>query len=63
MSIFEIHSFLVGWVLQKIREWAEVAHSGQDRKISPMGRELHGWDGLGHRERDRGCSEQSGYGF
>ena len=23
---------------------------------------LHGWDNPDHRERDRGCSEHSGYG-
>ena len=40
----------IGWILQEIREWAEVVHSGQDYMISPMGRGLHGWGD--HRERD-----------
>ena len=48
MSIFEISSFFlgIGWVLQEIREWAEVVHLGQDRRTSPMGQRLHGWDAL-----------------
>ena len=36
--------------------------SGQDRRTSPTGHGLHGWDGPDHRERDRGCSEHSGCG-
>ena len=32
----------IGWILQEIREWAEVVHSGQDRKTSPTGYGLHG---------------------
>ena len=52
----------IGWVLQEIREWAEVVHSGQDRRISPTGHGLHGWDDADHRERDHECSEHSGYG-
>ena len=53
MSIFKIHSFLrIGWVLQEIREWAEVVHSGQDCRISPTGHGLHGWGDPDHRERD-----------
>ena len=52
----------IGWVLQEIREWAEVVHSGQDRRISPTEHGLHGWDGPDHKERDQGCSEHSGYG-
>ena len=32
----------IGWMLQEIREWAEVVHSGQDYGISPMGHGLHG---------------------
>ena len=43
----------IGWILQEIREWAEVVHSGQDRRTSPTGYGLHGWDGLDHRERLR----------
>ena len=43
----------IGWILQEIREWAEVVHSGQDHRISPTGHGLHGWDGPDHRERDR----------
>ena len=43
----------IGWVLQEIREWAEVVHSGQDRRISPTGHGLHGWDDPDHRERSR----------
>ena len=43
----------IGWILQEIREWAEVVHSGLDYRISPMGHGLHGWGGLGHRERLR----------
>ena len=27
----------IDWILQEIREWAEVVHSGQDYRISPMG--------------------------
>ena len=50
----------IGWVLQEIREWAKVVHSGQDYRISPMGHGLHGWDNPDHRERDRGCSEHLG---
>ena len=42
----------IGWILQEIREWAEVVHSGQDYRISPMGHGLHGWSGPNHRERD-----------
>ena len=42
----------IGWVLQEIREWAEVVHSGHDRRISPTGHGLHGWDGPDHRERE-----------
>ena len=49
----------IGLILQEIREWAEVVHSGQDRRISPTGHGLHGWDGPDHRERDRGYSEHS----
>ena len=52
----------IGWVLQEIREWAEVVHSGQDRRISPTGYVLHGWDGPDHRERNRGYLERSGNG-
>ena len=36
----------IGWILQEIREWAEVAHSEQDYRISPMGHGLHGWGAL-----------------
>ena len=42
----------IGWVLRETREWAEVVHSGQDRRTSPTGHGLHGWDSLNHRERD-----------
>ena len=42
----------IGWVLQEIREWAEVVHSGQDSRISPTRHGLHGWDGPDHRERE-----------
>ena len=52
--------YVVSWdwlVLQEIREWAEVVHSGQDRRTSPTRHGLHGWDGPDHRERDRGCSD------
>ena len=53
MSIFKIRSFLgIGWVLRETREWAEVVHSGQDRRTSPTRHGLHGWDGPDHRERD-----------
>ena len=53
MSIFEISSFLgLAGVLQEIREWAEVVHSGQDCRISPTGHGLHGWGVPDHRERD-----------
>ena len=63
MSIFEICSFLgLAGLSQEIREWAEVVHSEQDYKISPMGYGLHGWDGPDHRERNRGYLEHSGYG-
>ena len=41
----------IGWILQEIREWAEVVHSGQDYRISPTGHGLHGWGGPDHRER------------
>ena len=37
----------------KIREWDEVVHSGQNRRTSPTGHGLHGWDGPDHRERSR----------
>ena len=30
-----------------------VVHSGQDRRISPTGYGLHGWDDPDHRERSR----------
>ena len=43
------------------REWAEVVHSGQDRRTSPMGYGFHGWDSPDHRERNRGYLEQLGY--
>ena len=52
----------IGWELRETREWAEVVHSGQDRRTSPTGRVLHGWDGPDHRERNRGYLEHSGYG-
>ena len=42
----------IGWVLQEIREWAEVVHSGQNRKTSPTGHGLHGWDSSDYRERE-----------
>ena len=42
----------IGWVVQGIREWAEVVHSRQDCRISPTGHGLHGWGGPDHRERD-----------
>ena len=35
-----------------MREWAEVVHSGQDRRTSPTGHGLHGWDSPDHRERE-----------
>ena len=50
MSIFEIRSFL--GLAGETREWAEVAHSGQDCRISPTGHALHGWGGPDHRERE-----------
>ena len=43
----------IGWILQEIREWAEVVHLGQDYRISPMGHGLHGRGGPDHRERLR----------
>ena len=52
----------IGWILQEIRELAEVVYSGQDYRISPMGHGLHGWGGPDHRERDGGYLEHSGYG-
>ena len=52
----------IGWILQEIREWAEVVHSEQDCRISPTGYGLHGWDSPDHRERNRGYLEHSGYG-
>ena len=42
----------IGWVVLETREWIEVVHSGQDRRISPTGHVLHGWGGPDHRERD-----------
>ena len=42
----------IGWVLQEIREWAEVVHSRQNRRTSPTGHGLHGWDDPDHRERE-----------
>ena len=42
----------IGWILQEIREWAEVVHSGQDYRIPPTGYGLHDWDGPDHRERN-----------
>ena len=42
----------IGWILQEIREWAEVVHSGQDCRISPTGHGLHGWGGPDHRESE-----------
>ena len=35
-----------------MREWAEVVHSGQNRRTSPTGHGLHGWDIPDHRERE-----------
>ena len=43
----------ISWILQEIQEWAEVVHSGQDYRISPMGHGLNGWGGPDHRERER----------
>ena len=43
----------IGWVLQEIREWAEVVHLRQDCRISPTGHGPHGLDGTDHRERER----------
>ena len=56
------YSLGIGWVLQEMREWAEVVHSEQNCRISPTGYKLHGWDGPNHRERSRGYLEHSGYG-
>ena len=42
----------IGLILQEIREWAEVVHSGQDYRISPMGHGLHGWGDPDHRKRE-----------
>ena len=39
-----------------------VVHSGQDRRTSPTGHRLHGWDDPNHREKNRGYLEHSGYG-
>ena len=52
MSIFKIRSSWDGWVVRETREWIEVVHSGQDRRTSPTGHGLHGWDSPDHRERD-----------
>ena len=41
----------IGWVLRETQEWVEVVHSGQDRRTSPTGYGLHGWDGSDHIER------------
>ena len=51
MSIFEIRSSWIGWVVRETREWIEVVHSGEDRRISPTGHGLHGWGAL-TTERD-----------
>ena len=51
----------ISWILQEIREWDEVVHSGQDYRISPIGHGLHGWDDPDHRKRNRGYLEHSGY--
>ena len=42
----------ISWLLQEIREWAEVIRSGQDRRFSPMGHGLHGWGGPDHGVRE-----------
>ena len=42
----------IGWVVRETREWIEVVHSGKDRRTSPMGHGLHGWDDPHHRERN-----------
>ena len=62
MSIFEIRSFVGLAGYYERREWAEVVHSGQDRRTSPTGHGLHGWDDPDHIERDRGHLEHSRYG-
>ena len=53
----------IGLLLQEIREWAKVVHSGQDCRISPMGYGPHGWDDPDHGERNRGYLEHSRYGY
>ena len=53
MSIFEIRSSWDWLGSTRTREWIEVVHSGQDRRISPTGHVLHGWGGPDHRKRSR----------
>ena len=53
MSIFEIRSFLDWLGITRGTRMAEVVHSGQDRRTSPTGHGLHGWDDPDHSERLR----------
>ena len=62
MSIFEIRSSWIGWVVRETREWIEVVHSEHDHRISPTGYGLHGWDDPDHIKRNRGYLKHSGYG-
>ena len=48
VNLRDTYFLRIGWVLQKIREWAEIVHSGQDRRTLPTGHGLHGWEDIDH---------------
>ena len=53
-SVFEIRSFLgLDVYYRRFENGLKLSISGQDRRTSPTGHGLHGWDGPDHRERDR----------
>ena len=61
MLIFEIRSFLrLAGYYRRFENGLKLPIRGKDLRTLPTGHGLHGWDGPDHRERDRGCSENSG---
>ena len=62
MSIFEIRSFLgLAEYYRKLDNGLKLSIWG--RIVGFRLRDMGGWDGSDHRERDRGCSEHSGCGY
>ena len=60
MSIFDIHSFLgLARYYERHENGLKLSIWGQDRRTSPTGYGVHGWDSPDHRERNRGYLEHS----